>query len=106
MRTLFAAALVLALASCSKATVEECDKGCRNYFTLHYWESAEREIAAAPESEREELRAKKASELEPRLMKELDLCVQKCRSGADKTRVKCWINAKTSADARKCTNDD
>ena len=106
MRILLAAALTLALASCSKASVEECDKGCRNYFSLHYWESAEQEIAAAPEGERAALRAKKESEMESRMMQNLDLCVQKCRSGSDKHRAKCWINAKTSAQARACANDD
>jgi len=96
---------VLALSACSKANIEQCDKGCRNYFRLHYWETAEREIAAAPESERAALRARKQSEFEPHLMQNIDLCVQKCRSGADKHRVQCWIDAKTSADARKCQND-
>jgi len=105
MRILLVVLAALTLASC-KATLEDCDKGCRNYYKLHYWETAEQEMAKLPESERAAFRAKKESELEPRMMKELDLCVNKCRSGADKHRVQCWIDAKTSAAARKCQNDD
>jgi hypothetical protein len=94
--------LLLSTAACDKATVESCDKGCRNYFTLHYWEEAEREIAAAPEAEREALRAKKVSDLEPRMMQNLDICVQRCRSGGEKSRVNCWIEAKTMAELKRC----
>jgi hypothetical protein len=106
MRTLLAVLVAFVMASCSKANVEQCDRGCRNYFMLHYWEAAEQEMAKLPEGERAALRAKKESELEGRMMQELDLCVTKCRSGADKHRVQCWTEAKTSAAARKCQNDD
>jgi hypothetical protein len=95
----------LALPACDKANAQQCDQGCRNYYTLHYWEWAEAEIAAAPEAERAELRKKKAAELEPRMMQELDNCVMKCRSGADSRRAKCWIDARTTRDARACAND-
>lgn len=98
-------ALVMSLAACDKATVEACDQGCRNYFTLHYWEEAEAEIAKAPEAERAALRARKVSELEPRMMQNLDLCVQKCRSGADSSRAACWSKAKTAKEAEACEND-
>ena len=94
-----------ALASCDKASMQQCDLGCRNYYTLQYWEWAETEIAAAPEAERAELRKQKAAELEGRMLKELDNCVMKCRSGADKHRVQCWIDAKTAREARKCANN-
>jgi hypothetical protein len=104
-RALLVLATLLPLAACSKPTVETCDKGCRNYFTLHYWEEAEAEIARAPESERAALRAKKVSELEPRMTQGLELCVQKCRSGADQARAKCWMKAATTADAKQCEND-
>ena len=99
-RLLLALAL---LAGCAdKAATQQCDLGCRNYFKLHYWQQAELEIAAAPEGERAALRAQKERELEPRMLKELDLCVTKCRSGATKKRVKCWIEAKTVAEAVAC----
>lgn len=105
MRALLLGLVVVLAAACDKATLEECDRGCRNYFTLHYWEEAEQEIAAAPEAERAALRAKKVSELEPRMMQNLELCVSKCRSGSDSKRAKCWGAAKTTADARACENE-
>lgn len=101
MRKSFLLVLLL-LAACDKANVAECDKGCRNYFELHYWEMANMEIARAPAEERDELRQKKIAELEPRMMQNLDLCVQKCKSGADDERANCWAAAKTTGEAKKC----
>jgi hypothetical protein len=96
-------ALVLGLAGCAdKAAAQQCDLGCRNYFKLHYWQQAERDIAAAPESERAALRKEFEGKLESRMQQELDLCVSKCKSGATKKRVQCWIDAKTSAEAMAC----
>lgn len=92
----------LAVAGCDKASVQECDKGCRNYFTLHYWEEAEAEIAAAPEAERAALRADKERDYHERLKANLELCIQKCTSGAESGRATCWANAKSTEDAKKC----
>jgi hypothetical protein len=105
MRWLAASVFVLSLAACDKATVQECDKGCRNYFELHYWQAADMEIARAPAEQRDELRQQKQAELEPRMMKNLDLCVQKCKSGSDSKRAKCWAAARTTAEAKACEND-
>jgi hypothetical protein len=95
-------ALLLLLAACDKAQTAQCDLGCRNYFRLHYWQEAEIEIAALPEAERPALRKKKEAELEARMQENIDLCVTKCKSGASKQRVKCWIEAKTAPEAEKC----
>jgi hypothetical protein len=85
-----------------KAATAQCDLGCRNYFKLHYWQEAEREIAGVPEAERAALRKKFEGDLEARMQKELELCVTKCKSGATKKRVQCWIDAKTAAEAMAC----
>jgi len=97
---------VVLTAACEKASVQDCDKATRNFFKLKYWEESEAQIAAAPEAEREEMRYRKQEELEPRMMRSLDLAVQKCVSGADKARVRCWIKATTVKDAEACKNDD
>jgi len=104
MRRLAVLVALLLFPACGKANTQDCDKGCRNYFQLHYWEAAEIEIGAAPPEQREELRAKKAAELEPRMMKNLDLCIQKCQSGAETSRAKCWAAATTTREAKKCEN--
>jgi hypothetical protein len=107
MRRLVLALLLLPLVfgACDKAATQQCDLGCRNYFLLHYWQTAEFEINAAPAEERAALRAKKQSELEERMMQNLDLCITKCKSGATKQRVQCWIDAKTAQEAERCKSE-
>ena len=97
---------VLLLAACNKSNVQKCDLGCRNYFKLHYWKDADAEIAAAPPEQRDAVRAQKNAEYDDRMMKNLDLCVTKCQSGADQKRVQCWIDATTAEQAEKCANGD
>jgi len=98
--------LTVLLAACDKPKVQDCDRATRNYFKLKYWEEAEALIAAAPPEEREALRYRKQEELEPRMMRSIDLAVQKCVSGADKARVRCWTKATTVKEAEACKNDD
>ena len=98
-------ALTLLLAACNKASVQECDKGVRQYFKLVYWEEAEAQIAAVPEAERAALRLQKQEELEPRMMKNIDLAVNKCVSGAGAKRARCWTKATTVKEAKACDND-
>lgn len=100
----YALLVLLFLAACDKAQTAQCDLGCRNYFRLHYWREAEAEIKQLPEAERPAYRKKKEAELEERMQQNIDLCVTKCKSGASKQRVKCWIDAKTAEEAEKCTD--
>lgn len=93
------------LGGCEKPTVEQCDKGCRNYFQLHYWAEADRAVAAAPVEIRSGLRALWQADFPWREVYQLPLCTQKCRSGADPHRAKCWGEARTVADSEKCAND-
>ena len=88
-RLALAVLLCLAASACDKAATQKCDLGCRNYFKLHYWQDAEKEIQASPEADRPALRAKKESELEERMQK----------------RVQCWIDARTAPEAEACKND-
>ncbi len=98
--------LALFAAACNKTSVQQCDLGCRNYFKLHYWRDMDAKIAAAPADQRETMRAQAEADFDKRLMQNLELCVNKCTSGADKHRVQCWIDAKTAAEAEACQNDD
>jgi hypothetical protein len=97
--------LTLLLTACDKASVQDCDRATRNYFKLMYWREAEAQIAEAPEAERAALRIEKQEQLEPRMMKSLDLAVQKCVSGADKAQVRCWTKATTAEQAQACKKD-
>jgi hypothetical protein len=96
--------LVCGVSACDKASVQQCDKGCRNYFTLHYWEEVEAELATLPEAARAPRRIEAQAQLETRMMQNLDLCIQKCKSGADDERVDCWIRARTTTEAKRCAS--
>jgi hypothetical protein len=104
-RMRFAGLLVLGLVGilgCSHPSKQTCDKGCRNYFSIRYWQEAEKEIAAAPEADRERLRAEKTADLEDRLLQGLELCVSQCEKAAKPAEGKCMAEAKTVADLEKC----
>jgi hypothetical protein len=99
---LLVASFVLGLLVSCGANDADCDKACRNFFQLHYWQEAEREIAAAPEAEREALRKQKHIDLEERTNKGIQLCMKQCRTAATKEQVACLIAATTPEAAKKC----
>lgn len=94
-------ALVFCLAAC-KGDPVKCDQGCRNYFTLKYWETTEPEIAKAPVEQRDALRKTKQAELKEKLESGLALCVSQCQSANHTEDIDCMVNAKTAADTAKC----
>jgi hypothetical protein len=96
--------LALLLGACDKASVQQCDRGCRNYFTLHFHAETELLLPGIPEAERKAFLEKRAGDLEARMTQQLDLCVQKCRSGANDDRAKCWEKATTTKEAEACKN--
>ena len=104
MRALAALLLALLAAGCG-ANDGDCDKACRNYFQLHYWEEANAEIAVAPVAEREALRQQKLVQLEERTNKGIVLCVKQCRTAATKEQVACMLGAKTKAEAKTCLEE-
>ena len=93
--------LVLTISACG-ASGDKCDKACRNYFTLHYWDEADKEIAKAPPDQRDALRRKKVEQLDPRMNQELGMCVSQCREAAGNDEAKCMIEAKTAKDVEAC----
>jgi len=94
-------ALTAATAGCG-ASAAKCDKACRNYFTLEYWASADKEIEAAPPGERDKLRQQKMEELEGRMGKGLEMCRSQCVEAADNDLAECMIKAKTVAAIEAC----
>jgi len=104
MRALAALALSLVgLVGCQKSSYQECDVACRNYYYVHYWRDAELEIAKVPEAQRAELRKQKQIDYEPRMMKELNLCIVQCqKTPATPEQVKCMTEAKTAETAEAC----
>jgi hypothetical protein len=98
---LFAMLVTVGVGACGAADAD-CDRACRNYFELHYWEEANAEIAVAPVEKREEMRKEKLVALEDRMSKGIMLCMKQCKTAATKEQVACLLDAKTTADAKKC----
>jgi hypothetical protein len=94
--------LLVFVAACDKRSVQECDTGCRNYAKLHFWHLAEAQINAVPADQRDALRKEKEQMFEEELDKGIDLCVNGCTSAATKSRVQCWVNARTYDELMKC----
>ena len=94
---------VAALAGC-KGDPVKCDQGCRNYFTLHFWAEADKEIAKAPVDQRDALRKQKLGELDTRMANGVDMCVSQCQAANDKDGIECMIAAKTVEQVKTCAN--
>ena len=103
-RWTIAATVVVALAAsaCSKPKAEACEEAIRTWFTLIYWEDAEKEIADAPPAEREAVRATKLADRDACLEMGLDLSVRQCRAARDYDFIKCMKGVRTAEQARKC----
>lgn len=95
----FGAALLL---SACKGDREKCEKACRNYGTLLYWDIADHEIQAAPEAERDALRKRKLGEFSSLLENGVDTCVNQCTSANNDKQTDCMREAKTAAQAKEC----
>jgi hypothetical protein len=103
MRYLVAVLLVATL-GCHKGNPETCDKVCRNYAELVYWEKANAEIAAAPAEKRDELRQQKLAEFTKNLELGINTCTSKCISADNDDTNKCVLAAKTAQQARACAD--
>jgi hypothetical protein len=98
--------LVVAMTLGCKGDPVKCEKACRNYAELVYWDEAEKEIAALPAPERDALRKKKMAEFSNHLSRGVDMCSSKCMSANHKEDIECLINAKTAKEAKSCTTRD
>jgi hypothetical protein len=103
MRSLCVLVLLPVLAC--KGDPVTCEKGIRNYAQLIYWEQADAEIAAAPETQRDALRKEKLAKFEHDMERGLDIVVSKCTSADSEDQVKCMIAAKTAKQAHDCDKD-
>lgn len=97
--------LVLAALGC-KGDPVKCEKACRNYAELVYWQQADAEINAAPVAERDALRKKKMGEFSNNLSRGVDMCTTKCMSANNDKTTNCLLEAKTAEQAKKCALAD
>ena len=94
--------LVSTLAFGCKGDPEKCDKACRNYAELIFWDKANAEIDAAPLEKRDELRKQKLAEFTKNLELGINTCTSKCLSANNDDQTKCLLAAKTAKEARTC----
>jgi hypothetical protein len=79
-----------------------CDRACRNFATLKYWEKADAELAALPQAERAAARTKHESELAARLEAGASACATQCLSANNATQTACMAKAKTIDELGAC----
>lgn len=97
-----AVAALTTLGAC-KGDRQKCETACRNYGTLLYWEISDKEIQAAPADKQVSLRKRKLAEFSSQLENGVDVCVNQCSSANNDKQMNCMIEAKTAAEAKKCT---
>ncbi len=83
----------------------KCEKGIRNYFTLLFWDQAEKEIAAAPPEKRDLVRKEQTAKLDHSIEDRIDVVISKCTAANNDTQIDCMIAAKTAGQARACSGD-
>jgi len=93
---------VLGLLAACKGDRDKCEKACRNYATLLYWDIADHAIQAAPPAERDALRKRKLGEFSSILENGVDTCINQCTSANNDKQNECMTDAKTAAEAKKC----
>jgi hypothetical protein len=94
--------VVSTLAIGCKGDPVKCDKACRNYAELVFWDKANAEIDAAPVAQRDELRKQKLAEFTKNLELGINTCTSKCLSANNDDQTKCLLNAKTGKEAKTC----
>jgi hypothetical protein len=100
MRALLGVVIVLAL-GCS-ADPKKCEQAVKNFSSLVFWDSADREIGSAKPEDREALRKTKLAEYNAQLDRGLTTLVSQCQSADNTDMVDCMIAAKTAEQAKAC----
>jgi hypothetical protein len=95
-------AATLAAGGCNRPAAKDCEAAIRTWFTLIFWEDAEKEIAAAPPEQRDALRADKLADRDACMEAGMSLAVSQCRAASDTTFIKCMKSVHTAAQARAC----
>jgi hypothetical protein len=120
MRRSFVLVLVAALAGCGKeparsdptpvrhtvaapdALVDRCPEGCRQYFTLHWDKETRQLLETTPPGEQAALQRQRDADYRARLDDGLPRCIDKCRSNGAFARAQCWVDARSTGEAKAC----
>jgi len=79
-----------------------CERACRAFATLTYWERAEPVIAALPPADQVTARSQKEAELASKLAGGVTPCVTECMSANNAAQTACLARAQTVEQLRAC----
>jgi hypothetical protein len=79
-----------------------CERACKNFAQLKYWERADAEISSLPVADQTGARARKSSELETQLAAGLPTCVATCIESNNSTQTACIAAAASVGDLGAC----
>ncbi len=79
-----------------------CERACRNFAHLKYWEAANIEIAALPPGDQAAARTQKTSELAKGIEEGLPKCVDACMAANNSTQMACIAAATSAAALNAC----
>ena len=79
-----------------------CERACRNYATLKYWDFVDRSLAGQPQAARDEARTSRAADFNAKLEAGLPACVQQCHAADNPVQTACMGAAQTADVAKAC----
>jgi hypothetical protein len=79
-----------------------CERACRQFATLKFWQHADDEIAALPPADQAAARAAKTDDFATKLAAGLETCVTSCLSANNPEQTACWGDATTVEQLARC----
>lgn len=79
-----------------------CEKACRNFARLKYWERADAEIAALPAADQAAARTAKTGDYAKQLDAGLPSCIESCVNANNGAQTACIAKATSVADLAAC----
>jgi hypothetical protein len=101
MRASLALVLAFVIAGC-QGDPQKCEQAVRNYTSLVFWASADREIGSAAPDKQEAMRKQKLIEYNTQLERGLPTMVSQCQAAHNTDTIDCMIAAKTVDQAKAC----
>jgi hypothetical protein len=95
-------ALVISASFGCQGDPQKCEQAVRNYTSLVFWASADREIGSAAPDKQDAMRKQKLVEYNAQLERGLPTMVSQCQNARNDDLTDCMINAKTAEQAKAC----
>jgi hypothetical protein len=87
-------------------TADLCERSCRNYVTLSYWNKHDPQLAAVPADQRERRRADLTEQLATIIGNGLQQCIEQCTASNNVDQVTCMATAASYDAVRKCAESE